>query len=102
MKLDIPLKFKIAFPRLRCSAHNLLVESGRHHNIPYDDRICAICNTHSIEDEYNVFMECPFYNNVRHQYLTGIIDFNNVNVNAFYNMISNTNAIKLKTICIYV
>ena len=47
-------------------------------------------------------MECPFYNNLRHQYLTDIIDFNNVNVNAFYNIISITNAIKLKAICIYV
>ena len=62
----------------------------------------CLSNTHSIEDEYHVFMECPFYNNLRHQYLTGIIDFNHVNHNAFYNIISITNAIKLKAICIYV
>ena len=103
LKLDILLKFKIAFSRFRCSAHNLLlVETGRHHNIPYDDIICALCNTQYIEDEYHVFMKCPFYNNLRHQYLEGIIDLNNVNHNAFYNIVSISNPVKLKAICIFV
>ena len=41
LKLDMQLQFKIAFSKLRCSAHSLLVESGRHQNIPYDNIICA-------------------------------------------------------------
>ena len=102
LKSDIQLKFKIAFSKLRCSSHNLFVESGRHQNIPYNERICSLCNTQSIEDEFHVFMVCPFYNDLRHQYLNDLIDLNNINMNAFYNLISTTNVIKLKAICIFV
>ena len=102
LKLDILLKFKIAFSRFRCSAHNLLVETGRHNNISYEDRICTLCDTQSIEDEYHVFMKCPFYNNLRHQYLEGIINFDIVNHNSFYNIVSSSNPVTLKTICVFV
>ena len=96
------MKFKIAFSRFRCSAHNLLVETGRHNNISYEDRICTLCITQSIEDEYHVFMKCPFYNNLRQQYLECIINFDNVNHNSFYNIVSSSNPVTLKTICIFV
>ena len=41
---DIPLKFRIALSKLRCSNHNLLVETGRHSNIACENRIRKLCN----------------------------------------------------------
>ena len=58
---DIPLKFRIALSKLRCSTHNLSVETGRHSNIAYENRNCKLCNLAKIEDEYHFIMECPFY-----------------------------------------
>ena len=54
---DIPLKFRIALSKLRCSTHNLSVETGRHSNIAYENRICKLCNLAKIEDEYHFIME---------------------------------------------
>ena len=83
LTLKIPLKYKIAFSKLRCSNHSLLVETGRHHNIFYADRICILCNLQEIEDEFHVVARCTFYNDLRNQYLSDILSDNN---NQFYNV----------------
>ena len=76
LTLKIPLKYKIAFSKLRCSNHSLLVETGRHHNILYVDRICNLCNLQEIEDEFHTVIRCPFYNDIRNQYLCGFLSNN--------------------------
>ena len=46
--------------------HNLLIETGRHKNIPRDQRICLMYklqfgkNT-DMEDEYHFILKCPTY-----------------------------------------
>ena len=67
---NLPFKLKISLSRFRCSAHNLMVETGRHNNIPYEHRLCPICNTQIVEDEYHFVMICPLYSDLRKQYIT--------------------------------
>lgn len=50
---NIPMKFRIALSRLRCSAHDLNIEIGRHDNTPQENRICYLCNSQAIEDEFH-------------------------------------------------
>lgn len=58
-----------ALCRFRCSAHNLLIEEGRHRNIARENRICNYCNMNTIENEYHFLLVCPFYRQIRNENL---------------------------------
>ena len=55
--------------KLRLSSHTLFVETGRHRQIPSQDRTCILCNIDDIEDEYHFILICPFYNTIRNTYI---------------------------------
>ena len=57
--------WKISLTKFRVSAHNLLIETGRHHNIKVEDRICKHCNQKEIEDERHFLIECSKYASLR-------------------------------------
>ncbi len=44
--------------RLRISNHKLRIETGRHKNIPREERICQKCSLGKIEDEKHYLLEC--------------------------------------------
>ena len=50
-----------AFTRLRISAHNLAIETGRHTKpkVKLEDRLCTSCN--ELEDEFHFVMTCTRY-----------------------------------------
>ena len=61
-----------AITRFRVSAHNLHVETGRHHRprpTPVEDRNCMYCNDNMnekvVEDECHALMVCPKFNVMR-------------------------------------
>ena len=61
-----------AIIRFRVSAHNLHVETGRHHRprpTPVEDRICMYCNDNMnekiVEDECHALMVCPKFEVMR-------------------------------------
>ena len=62
-------KYRIALTRFRCCSHNVLIEEGRHRNIPKEQRLCNKCSMLSIENEYHFLLVCPFYRNLRKDYL---------------------------------
>jgi len=55
----------IALTRLRCSAHKLAIEEGRHRNIERKQRLCMKCNMKAIESEYHFVLVCPLYRDIR-------------------------------------
>jgi hypothetical protein len=50
--LDIQKNIVSNFVKLRISNSNLLIEQGRHQNIPLENRLCPICKL-EIENEYH-------------------------------------------------
>jgi hypothetical protein len=62
-------KHRIALSQLRCSAHRLAIEEGRYRNIERCDRLCALCNMKQVESEYHFLLVCPFYKELRNQYI---------------------------------
>ena len=62
-------KFKIALSRFRLSFHRLEIEQGRYHDIPRNERLCKSCSKNCIESENHFLLVCPFYKEVRRQYL---------------------------------
>ena len=61
-------KYRNAVVKLRISAHQLLIETGRHRNIPRDERICELCDKNELEDEFHFLLVCPAYKELRQKY----------------------------------
>ena len=58
-------KNRRVFSKLRISAHNLHIETGRYDNTPADLRYCLFCkdskNNNVVEDEQHFVLSCPLY-----------------------------------------
>ena len=63
------IKYRNILAKLRLSSHNLQIESGRHLKIPRPDRKCILCNLNDIEDEFHFVLVCPFYSDLRAQFI---------------------------------
>lgn len=55
------LKDRAAICQIHISAHNLMIEKGRHLNIIKKDRNCPICNMGLIENEEHFLLHCKEY-----------------------------------------
>ena len=62
-------KHSVALPRLRCSAHKLMVEEGRYRGNERNTRKCSLCSMNVVEDEYHFLLICPAYTDLRKSYL---------------------------------
>ena len=60
-------KLRKAIAKFRLSSHKLEIERGRYHKppIPADRRLCKLCNSGDVEDEFHVLMKCPIFNDLR-------------------------------------
>ena len=47
---------------LRCAVLPLHIEEGRHRGIEPAQRVCNVCNSMFVEDEYHFLLCCPSYN----------------------------------------
>lgn len=68
--LDVlPFKFRTAISRLRLSSHKLQVEIGRYsqNRTEKSQRLCKLCNSNDVEDEYHFVIICPVYATFRKQ-----------------------------------
>ena len=57
-----------AICKLRLSAHNLLIETGRYakpRSLPRSERICKHCNFNCIENEFHFLSRCSLYETER-------------------------------------
>ena len=48
-----------------CSNHKLRIETGRHSNIPREQRVCELCEANKVEDEHHFILECQAYEEIR-------------------------------------
>jgi len=62
-------KFRNVTAKLRLSLHTHLIETGRHRQIPRQDRKCSLCSIDDVENEYNCILICPFFNNIRNTHI---------------------------------
>ena len=67
-------KVKVSpFIRLRISAHKLYIEEGRYKKIPFDQRICPLCNV-EVESEYHFLMSCASFTSLRQLFFKELND----------------------------
>jgi hypothetical protein len=53
------------FCRFRLNNHKLSVEYGRWNNIPRELRICHLCNTADLGNEFHYLLKCDHFNEKR-------------------------------------
>ena len=53
------------FSQFRISNHKLEIERWRYENISSDQRICKLCDSHEIEDEFHFAFKCPRFEHLR-------------------------------------
>ena len=74
----ISWKQKRTIAKFRLSDHRLRIEKGRHSRprLPVEQRLCLLCNTHSVEDEAHFLIVglCPLYSCLRVKYDINDID----------------------------
>ena len=56
----LPTDLRISFSKFRCTNHKLPIEKGRFLGIARDDRICNLCNSAKLGDEYHYIFECDY------------------------------------------
>lgn len=49
---------RAALCKICINAHILIIERGRHLNIPRNERYCSICNSGQIENQKNFLLHC--------------------------------------------
>ena len=74
-------KHRMALTRLRLSAHNLEIETGRYNRTKPEERLCLHCKNNGkteIEDEKHFLIRCPQYEKLRINLLPSDILNNNL------------------------
>ena len=96
-----PVSIRGSFSRLRLSAHNLHIETGRYLSAKDrknpEDRICYYCNMNICEDEYHLVMKCHNYNQLR----CDLFSFISTKYCMFENLSDNEKFIWLKPLSHY-
>lgn len=67
----LPQKLRIPFTKLRLSCHQLRIETGRYgvNRVARNLRLCTICNSNDIEDEFHFVIVCDVYRDIRNKYI---------------------------------
>ena len=62
-------KLRTVVTKLRVSGHSLRVQTGRYDRLERNMRVCQICNSHELEDEYHFVFNCQPYHLLRNRYI---------------------------------
>ena len=67
--LNLPSQYKFALCKFKCASHKLPIVAGRYAGLAIDERICTLCDTNEIGDEYHYLYQCSYFNVDRSKYL---------------------------------
>ena len=68
------LKQRHLFTKLRISAHQLAVETGRYRNIPREERVCGQCDSGAVENEIHLLLFCPAQSDKRTAFMSRVLN----------------------------
>ena len=57
--LHVKEPYRTSLLKFRTSTHNLPIETGRHEGVARNERVCTICKSGDLGDEYHYFFICP-------------------------------------------
>ena len=68
----MPKQFQNATAQFRTSSHQLKIETGRHQNIPAEQRLCDYCNSSDIDDEVHMLIKCEYHDIERRSFFSSL------------------------------
>ncbi len=66
--MNLPFRDRQIISKMVGSSHKLQIETGRHHDVPREERLCKLCDLKKVEDEEHFISECPAYSKTRLEY----------------------------------
>ena len=63
MNLSRSLRSYIA--QIRCGVLPLHIETGRYCNLKVEERLCKVCDSQSVENEFHFIFDCKAYSQLR-------------------------------------
>ena len=60
--------------KFRCGILQLHIETGRFNNTKLEERLCQICNSNTIEDEFHFLCVCPHYEQERRCLYSSVVN----------------------------
>ena len=85
----LPTDLRISLSKFRCMNHNLPIEKGRYIGIARDDRICNLCNSANLGDEYHYIFECHFLKSQRKKFIP-IEYYKKHNIQKYHDLFNST------------
>ena len=70
--LNLTRQQRSILAQLRCGILPINIETGRLRSIKRENRICTMCNMEEVEDELHFIFNCPFYNDLRYNFLNNV------------------------------
>ena len=67
--LKLPKQYVYALCKFKCANHRMPIVNGRYANIPVEERVCTLCQTNKLGDEFHYLFECPFFRTQRTTHL---------------------------------
>ena len=67
--LDLPKKHRIRICKFRCENNRLPIVTGRYTSVERHNRICNLCKSQLIGDEFHYLFVCPAFSTERKLYL---------------------------------
>jgi hypothetical protein len=58
-----------AITKFRICAHNLRIQTGRYDRVERNLRICQLCNSNEVEDEFHFLFKCAKFVQIRENYI---------------------------------
>ena len=87
-------KHAIPITKFRSNNHRLPVVTGRYSNTPREERICTLCNLHSVGDEHHYLLVCDHFRVERVKFIDQV-HFTNPNISNYKHLLSSTDTQEL-------
>ena len=107
--LDLPDALKYIVCKFRTVNHKLLINTSRYTRIPRNERVCKMCNSVQLGDEFHFCLECPALKELRNKFLPANISKrpNVINFGCILNIkntitLVNVNLLNLDLICVLI
>lgn len=91
----------ITLCRYRTTNHKLPIETGRWNDVDRSDRICTLCNSISIADEFHYLFNCKYFENERRQMIPQRY-FYHPNVLKYRELMASSNLQILHNMCRFI
>lgn len=99
--LNLNRKHYLNFVKFRTGNHRMPIETLRWEGIPLYERICTLCDTNDVADEYHYLLFCRHFTADRMRYIRPYY-YRRPNVIKFKELMTCTSPLKLRHLCIFV